>query len=96
VNPVRIEANHRLVEEKHSRIAGQLGGNTEALSHPERELPGALPGDIGESDDIEYLLDTTKRNPVCLRRCASALRPGWIARASNSAPTSRSGQARPW
>ena len=46
VNPLRIEPVHRLVEHDRRRVAEQSRRDPKPLPHPQRELPGPLPGNL--------------------------------------------------
>ena len=97
--PFGVEAVDRLVEEQDSGIAEQRAGDAEPLAHAERELPGPLVGHGGEPDEVEHLVDRPAGMSLVWarqRRWLRALRPGWNALASSSAPTSRRGQRSSW
>jgi hypothetical protein len=66
VNPLGVEPVDRLVEHDGRRVAEQCGGDSEPLPHPQRELPRALLRDVPEADEVDQLVDTRARNPVCL------------------------------
>ena len=90
-----VEAVDRLVEEQHAGVAEQRAGDAEPLAHAEGELAGPPVGHRGEPDDVEDLVDAPVGDvvgPGQERRWLRALRPGWNALASSSAPTSRRGQ----
>ena len=59
-----IEAVDRLVEQQHAGVTEQSGGDAQPLGHPEREFPDPPPGDGGEPDLVEDLVDPTDRDVV--------------------------------
>ena len=61
-DPVGVEAVRRLVEHEDARIAEQRGRQAEALAHAQGEPADASPGDVGEADEIECLVDAVRRD----------------------------------
>ena len=93
-----VEAVDRLVEHERVRVAEQRRRDPEPLPHAERERPGPLAGDLLQPDQLDHLIHAGARDPVRLRErqqvVDGAERPGWIERASSSAPTRCSGEGR--
>jgi hypothetical protein len=67
-DPVRVEAVDRLIEEQDGGVAQQRRGDAKALPHPERVAPDPAPGDLGETDLFEDLVDPRHRDAVAARR----------------------------
>ena len=91
---LRVEAVDRLVEQQHRRVAEQRAGDAEPLPHAEREAAGPPAGHGGEADRSSTSSTRRPGRPLLCAiqsRWLRALRPGWTAAASSSAPTSRSG-----
>ena len=60
----------------------------------ERELPGALPGDVVKADQVDQFVDAPAGDAVRLRERQEVVvgrTAGGIDRASSRTPTSRSG-----
>ena len=93
---VEVEAVDRLVEEQHLRVAEQRGGDAEPLPHAERVALDPSAGRLREAHLVETSSTRDGGMPLvwaAIRRWARPVRPGCIAPASSSAPTSRSGAA---
>ena len=91
----RVQAVDRLVEQQHARVAEQGGGDAQPLRHAERERPGPLARYLLQPGQGEDLLDPGPRDRVACAAARWARAPGRVkARASSSAPTSRSGHRR--
>ena len=77
-------------------IAEQRAGDAEPLAHAERErCPARLRATAAQPHQLDHLVDPRRRPMPWVCAIASrwwyAERPVWIARASSSVPTSRSG-----
>jgi hypothetical protein len=67
VDPLRVEAVDRLVEDQGARVAQERGRDPEPLAHAEREGAGALACDLVQADEVDQLVDAALRDPVRLR-----------------------------
>ena len=61
---LRIEPVGRLVEDHRVWIAEHHAGQTEPLAHPERVPLDPPLGDVGQTDELQDLLDAPPRDPV--------------------------------
>jgi len=67
-NTFWIESVDRFVEEEHARVPQEGAGDTEPLSHPEREGAGTLMGHARQADHIEHLVHAGAWDVVGLRQ----------------------------
>ena len=63
VDPGRVQAVGRLVEDEQLRVVEQGRGDPQALAHPERVAVDMVAGPIGEAHDVEHLGDPSLGRP---------------------------------
>ena len=51
-----VERTERFVHEQDRRFERECPGDSHALLHPARKLPGVMPGELPEVDEVEHLL----------------------------------------
>ena len=74
-----VEPVGRLVEDHRVRVAEHHAGEPEPLAHPERVTLHPALGDVGETDELQHLLDPPAGIPfdaASQRRWLRAVRPG--------------------
>ena len=64
---VGIEPVDRLVEHQHRRVAQHRPRDAKALGHPQREATDALACGLGETDQLENLVDAAGRQAIAPR-----------------------------
>ena len=68
-----VEPVGRLVEDHGVRVAEQHAGQAEPLAHAERVALDLAPGDLGQADQVEALVDARRGDPVRRRQPAQVV-----------------------